>query len=153
MLEEAAGLLENRPPNASTFAAQLEVAQALAHIKPARAVPLMERSASQIEPVLAAAIDVDPFLPDSRSFEGVELILNNSFLCRTLIQPYAQTAAELSNDDLPSARILADRLSLPVARLYAELFVAAPHWRNKTFFRPLSVRMTLTFDFELWCDL
>jgi hypothetical protein len=69
-LEEAAGLLVNRPPNASTFAEQFEVAQALAHIKPARAVPLMERSARQIERVLAAAIDVDPFLPDSRSFEG-----------------------------------------------------------------------------------
>jgi hypothetical protein len=104
MLEEAAGLLVNRPPSALTFRAQLEVARASTHIKPARAVPLMERSASQIERVLAAAIDVDPFLPDSRSFEGGELIPNNGFLCSTLVRPYAQAAAELADYDLPTAR-------------------------------------------------
>jgi len=123
MLEEAAGLLANRAAGSSVFAAQLQVAQAFAHVQPARAVPLMERSAGQLERVLAAAADVDPFLP-SRSFEGGELILNDSFLCNTLIQPYAQAAAELANYDLPVARILADLLSLPEGRLYAELFVA-----------------------------
>ena len=41
-----------------------------------------------------------------------------------LIQPCARAAAELANYGLSIARILADRLSLPEARLYAELFVA-----------------------------
>jgi len=64
MLEEAAGLLADRAAGSSVFAAQLQLAQAFTHIKPARAVSLMERSAGQIERVLTAAMDVDPFLPN-----------------------------------------------------------------------------------------
>ena len=124
MLEEAAGLLVNRAAGAPAFAAQLQVAQAFAHLKPARAVPLLERSAGQLEQVLTAAEAVDAFLPYQHSFEAGELILNNSFLCNSLIRPYAEATAELANFDLPAARILADRLSLPEARLLAELLVA-----------------------------
>jgi hypothetical protein len=124
MLEEAGGLLVNRAAGASAFAAQLQVAQAFAHVKPARAVPLLERSASQLEQVLTAAVAVDSFLPFQHSFEAGELILNNSFLYNSLIRPYAEATAELAKYDLPVARILADRLSLPEARLFAELFVA-----------------------------
>lgn len=124
MLEEAGGLLVNRAAGAPAFAAQLQVAQAFAHVKPARAVPLLERSATQLEQVLSAAVAVDGFLPYPRSFEAGELMLNNSFLCNSLIRPYAEATAELANFDLPAARILADRLSLPEARLFAELFVA-----------------------------
>jgi len=124
MLEEAGGLLVNRAAGAPAFAAQLQVAQAFAHVKPARAVPLLERSVGQLEQVLSAAVAVDPFLPYQHSFDSGELILNNSFLCNSLIRPYAEATAELANYDLPGARILADRLSLPEARLFAELFVA-----------------------------
>jgi len=124
MLEEAGGLLLNRAAGAPSFAAQLQVAQAFAHVKPARAVPLLERSASQLEQVLAAAVAVDPFLPYPRSFDSGELKLNNGFLCNSLIRPYAEATAELANYDLPAARILADRLSLPEARLLAELLIA-----------------------------
>lgn len=124
MLEEAGGLLVNRAAGAPAFAAQLQVAQAFAHVKPARAVPLLERSASQLEQVLTAALAVDAFLPYQHSFEAGELILNYGFLCNSLIRPYAEATAELANYDLPAARILADRLSLPEARLFAELFVA-----------------------------
>jgi hypothetical protein len=101
----------------------LQVAEGFAHVKPARAVPLLERSASQLEQVLTAAAELDGFLPYQRSFEGGELLLTNSFLTNSLIRPYAQATAELANTDLPAARILADRLSLPEARLFAELFV------------------------------
>ena len=124
MLEEASGLLASRSPGASLFAAQLQVAQAFARLKPARAVPLLERSASQLQQVLAAAVEVDAFLPFQRSFEGGELILNTGFLFNSLIEPYVQATAELANYDLPAARILADRLPLPEARLMAELSVA-----------------------------
>jgi hypothetical protein len=124
MLEEASGLLASRTPGAALFAAQLQVAQAFARLKPARAVPLLERSASQLQLVLAAAVEVDAFLPFQRSFEGGELILNTGFLFNSLIEPYVQATAELANYDLPAARILADRLPLPEARLMAELSVA-----------------------------
>ena len=59
-----------------------------------------ERPANQIERVLAAAIDVDPFLPDSGCFEGWRA---GSFRL---------------------ARTLANRLSLPEGRRHAELSVA-----------------------------
>jgi hypothetical protein len=124
MLEEAGGLLLNRAAGLPAFAAQLQVAQAFAHVKPARAVPLLDRSASQLDQVLSAAVSVDAFLPYPRSFDSGELLLSNSFLCNSLIRPYAQATAELANYDLPAARILADRLSLPEARMLAELFVA-----------------------------
>jgi hypothetical protein len=124
MLEEASGLLASRTPGASLFAAQLQVAQAFARLKPARAVPLLERSASQLQQVLSAAVEVDAFLPFQRSFENGELILNTGFLFNSLIQPYVQATAELANYDLPAARILADRLPFPEARLMAELSVA-----------------------------
>jgi len=124
MLEEAGGLLVNRAAGASAFTAQLQVAQAFAHVKPARAVPLLERSAGQLEQVLSAVVAVDAFLPYPSSFDSGELLLNNSFLCNSLIRPYAEATAELASYDLPAARILADRLSLPEARLLAELLVA-----------------------------
>jgi hypothetical protein len=124
MLEEAGGLLANRAAGASVFAAQLQVAQAFAHVKPARAMPLLEHSAAQLEQVLSAALAVDAFLPYAHSFDSGELLLTNSFLSNSLIRPYAEATAELAVYDLPSARILADRLTLPEARLLAELFVA-----------------------------
>ena len=124
MLEEAAGLLANSAAGASVYTAQLQVAQAFAHVKPARAVPLLERSASQLEQVLAAAAEIDTFLPYQHSFESGELILNNSILCNSLVRPYADAIAQLANSDFPSARILADRLPLAEARLFTELFVA-----------------------------
>jgi malonyl CoA-acyl carrier protein transacylase len=124
MLDDAGALLANQPPSASAFAAQLQVAQAFVHLKPARALPLLERSASQLDQVLAAAVEVDAFLPYQRSFEAGELILNNGFLFNSLIQPYVQATAELASYDLSAARVLADRLPLPEARLMAELSVA-----------------------------
>jgi hypothetical protein len=124
ILEEAGGLLTNRTPGSSAYAAQLQVAQAFARLKPARAVPLLERSASQLEQVLSAAVQVDAFLYRQRSFDEGELILNNGSLFSSLVQPYAQATAELANSDFAAARILADRLPLPEARLMAELFVA-----------------------------
>jgi hypothetical protein len=124
MLEEASGLLASRAPGASLFAAQLQVAQAFARLKPARAVPLLERSAGQLQQVLTAAVEVDAFLPFQRSFEHGELILSAGFLFNSLVQPYVQATAELATYDLPAARILADRLPFPEARLMAELSVA-----------------------------
>ena len=124
ILDEAGSLLANRPQDSAAFSAQLQVAQAFVHLKSARAMPLLERSASQLEEVLAAAVQVDGFLPYQRSFEGGELILNSGFFFNSLIQPYVQATAELANYNLPAARILADRLPLPEARLMAELFVA-----------------------------
>ncbi|HLZ40760.1 MAG TPA: hypothetical protein VKQ11_07355 [Candidatus Sulfotelmatobacter sp.] len=124
MLEEAAGLLVNTGAGASAFAAQLQVAQAFAHVKPDRAVPLLERSASQLDQVLTAAAEIDAFLPYQHSFESGELILSNSVLCNSLVRPYADAIAQLANTDFPAARILADRLPLPEARLFTELFLA-----------------------------
>jgi hypothetical protein len=124
MLGEAASLVMNRAAGASAFAAQLRVAQAYLRVNPAEAVPLLERSASQLQQALSAAAQLDGFLPDRHSFEGSELILNEGFLYQSLIVPYAQATADLAAINLPAARSLADRLPLPEARLMTELFVA-----------------------------
>jgi hypothetical protein len=125
MLGEATSLLMNHSAGTSAFAAQLRVAQAYLHVKPEQAIPLLERSASQIEQALSAAAQLDGFLPDSHSFEGSELILNQGFLYKSLLEPYAQVTAELAALDMPAARTLADRLPLPEARLMTEVFIAA----------------------------
>jgi hypothetical protein len=124
MLGEAASLVMNRSAGSSAFAAQLRVAEAYLRVNPAQAVPILERSANQLEQALSAAAQLDGFLPDRHSFEGSELILNEGFLYQSLIEPYAQAAADLATLDLPAARSLADRLPLPEARLMTELFVA-----------------------------
>lgn len=125
MLSEAAALVANRTAGTSAFTAQLRVAQAYLRVKPDLAVPLLERSASQIEQALSAAAQLDGFLPDRHSFEGSELILNQGFLYSSLLEPYALATAELASLDLPAARTLANRLPLPEARLMAEIYVAA----------------------------
>jgi hypothetical protein len=124
MLDEATGLLQSRPPNSSTFSAQLEVAQSFAHVKPSGAVPLLERCAAQLEQVLSAASELDGFLPYQHSFDGGELVLENGLLWSSLVRPYADATARLAEADLPQAEILAERLSLPEARLFTELLLA-----------------------------
>jgi hypothetical protein len=124
MLGEAASLVMNRAAGAAAFTAQLRVAKAYLRVNPAQAVPILERSANQLEQALSAASQLDGFLPDRHSFEGSELILNEGFLYQSLIEPYARATADLASIDLPAARSLADRLPLPEARLMTELFVA-----------------------------
>jgi len=124
ILGEATALVMNRGAGTSAFAAQLKVALAYLQVKPAQAIPLLERSASQIEQALSAAAQLEGFLPDRHSFEGEELILDQGFLYSSLLEPYALATAELATHDLPAARSLADRLPLPEARLMTEVFVA-----------------------------
>ena len=124
ILGEATALVMNRGAGTSAFAAQLKVAQAYLSVKPAHAIPLLERSASQIEQALSAAAQLEGFLPDRHSFEGSELILDQGFLYNSLLEPYALATAELATHDLPAARSLADRLPLPEARLMTEVVVA-----------------------------
>ena len=123
-LDEASSLVMNEPAGTSAFTTQLRVAEAYLRVKPTQAVALLERSASQIEQALAAAAQLDGFLPDRHSFEGSELILGQGFLYHSLLEPYARVTAELASLDLEAARTLADRLSLPEARLMTEVFVA-----------------------------
>jgi hypothetical protein len=124
MLEEADAILANTVPGATAFSAQMQIAQAFIQLRSERALPLLEGAASRLELVLAAAAQVDGFLPFQRSFESGELLLTNNFLFGSLIQPYSEAAAALAIYNLPAARTLVDRLSLPEARLMAELLVA-----------------------------
>jgi hypothetical protein len=124
MLEEADAILANAVPGATAFSAQIQIAQAFIQLRSERALPLLEGAASRLELVLAAAAQVDGFLPFQRSFESGELLLTNNFLFGSLIQPYSEAAAALAIYNLPAARTLVDRLSLPEARLMAELIVA-----------------------------
>jgi hypothetical protein len=124
LLGEATALVMNRGAGTSAFAAQLKVALAYLHVKPGQAIPLLERSPGQIEQALSAAAQLEGFLPDRHSFEGNELMLDQGFLYRSLVEPYALATAELATHDLQAARSLADRLPLPEARLMTEVFVA-----------------------------
>jgi hypothetical protein len=149
MLGEAASLVANRSAGTSAFAAQLRVAQAYLRVKPEDAIPLLHRSASQIEQALSAAAQLDGFLPDRHSFEGSELILNQGFLYSSLLEPYAQATAELASVDLSAARALANRLPLPEARLMTEVFVAAGALNQKD---QVQAASNPTGGIRLWLD-
>jgi hypothetical protein len=131
ILGEATFLVMNHTAGTSAFAAQLIVAEAYLKVNPSQAVPLLERSARQLEQALSAAAELDGFLPDDHSFEGGELILNQGFLSQSLLQPYANATADLAALDLAAARTLADRIPLPEARLMTEVSVARGVLREK----------------------
>jgi hypothetical protein len=124
ILEEAVALLGNRLQTMSQFGAQLQVAETLIRMKPGQAVQILERCANQLEQILGTAVQLDGFLPYQRSFEQGELIVNHSFLFNSLVAPYLRATSQLANGDVATARMLADRLTLPEVRLMAELAVA-----------------------------
>jgi hypothetical protein len=102
----------------------MQLVQAFARWKPTHALQLLDRSAKQVNQVLAAAEQVDGFVPTQASFEHGELVVNNSFLMNSLIEQYAQAAASLADHDIETARNMADRIARPEARLMAEIVVA-----------------------------
>ena len=124
LLTEADSLLGGRAQNAEEFGWQMQLVQAFARWKPARAVQLLDRSAKQVNQVLAAAAQVEGFVPIQLYFEQGELVLSNSYLMNSLIAQYAQAAAALADYDLETARSMADRIARPEARLMAEITVA-----------------------------
>lgn len=124
LLTEADSLLRERPQNAEEFSGQMQLVEAFARCKPAHAVQLLDRSAKQVNQVLAAAAQVDGFVPTQASFEQGELVVSNSFLVNSLIEQYARAAASLADLDLETARNMADRIARPEARLMAEIAVA-----------------------------
>lgn len=124
LLAEADSLLGGRSQNAEEFGWQMQLVQAFARWKPARAVQLLDRSAKQVNEVLAAAAQVDGFVPTQFCFEQGELVLSNSYLMNSLVAQYAQAAASLADYDLQTARSLANRISRLEARLMVELAVA-----------------------------
>ena len=124
LLTEADSLLGGRAQNAEEFGWHMQLAQAFARWKPAYTVHLLDRSAKQVNQVLAAAAQVDGFVPTQPYFEQGELVLTNSYLMNSLIDQYAQAAASLAGYDLETARSMADRIARPEARLMAEITVA-----------------------------
>jgi hypothetical protein len=149
MLGEAASLVASHSAGTSAFAAQLRIAQAYLRVKPSQAIPLLDRLANQIEQALSAAAQLDGFLPDSHSFQGSELILNQGFLYNSLLEPYALATAELATVDLSAARALANRLPLPEARLMTEVFVAAGALNQKD---QLQVTASSATGIQAWFD-
>jgi hypothetical protein len=124
LLAEAESLLGGRSQNAEEFGWQMQLVQAYTRWKPAHAVQLLDRSAKQVNEVLAAAAQVDGFVPTQLCFEQGELVLSNSYLMNSLIGQYAQAAASLADYDLQTARTMANRISRPEARLMVEIAVA-----------------------------
>ena len=124
LLREAASLLAGRSQNAQEFGWQMQLVQAFAHRKPAHAVQLLDRLAKQVNEVLAAAAQVDGFVPTELCFEEGELVLSNSYLMNSLVTQYAQATASLADYDLETARSVAHRISRSEARLMVEITVA-----------------------------
>lgn len=124
ILEEARGLLDSRPENATQLNALLQVAQAYANVAPSSGFQMVESLAGQLNELIAASAMIDGFAPYGRSFESGEMLLHNAYVPDSLLRPFADTLALLARADFARAKAVADSLQPTEARVLAHLSVA-----------------------------
>jgi len=121
MLEEARGLLDSRPENATQLNALLQVAQAYADVTPASGFQIVEGLIPQLNELISASAMLDGFTPYARSFESGEMLLKNGYVADSLVRPFTDTLATLAQADFGRAKALADSMQPPEARVLAHI--------------------------------
>jgi hypothetical protein len=121
ILEQARGMLDSRPENASQLNALLQVAQVYADVAPASGFQIVESITGQLNELVNAASMLDGFTPYSRSFESGEMLLHNGYIADSLLRPFARTLAKLAPADFGRAKAVADSLQPSEARVMAHM--------------------------------
>jgi hypothetical protein len=124
ILEEARGLLDSRPENATQLNALLQVAQAYAHVAPASGFQMVESLAGQLNELIAASALLDGFTPYARSFDSGEMLLHNAYVPDSLLRPFADALALLARSDFARAKAVADSLQPTEARVVTHMAIA-----------------------------
>lgn len=123
LLEEARGLLDSRPENATQLNALLQVAQAYAEVAPASGFQILESLSPQLNELIGASAMIDGFTPYARSFESGELLLHNGYIGDSLVRPFADSLAVLAPTDFTRAKALADSMQPAEARVLTHIAI------------------------------
>lgn len=121
ILDEARGLLNSRPENASQLSALLQVAQVYADVAPNSGFQIVESVTGQLNELVSAAAMLDGFTPYSRSFESGEMLIHNGYIADSLLRPFATALAKLAQVDFGRAKAVADSLQPTEARVLVHI--------------------------------
>jgi len=122
LYDEARGMVARRATNYSNFESQLEVADAVADLDPARAFDTLEPAINQLNDLLSAAATLSGF--EVNLFRDGELPLQNGSQLAGIVTRFGAELAELARKDFERAQAMADRFQLTEPRILAKLAMA-----------------------------
>jgi hypothetical protein len=122
LYDEARGMVARRATNYSNFESQLEVADAVADLDPARAFDTLEPGINQLNDILSAAATLSGF--EVNLFRDGELPLQNGSQLAAIVTRFGAELAELARKDFERAQATADRFQLTEPRILAKLAMA-----------------------------
>jgi hypothetical protein len=119
LYDEARNMVSRRATSYSQFESQLEVADAVADLDPARAFDTLEPGINQLNDLLGAAAALSGF--ELNLFRDGELPLQNGSQLSGIVTRYGAELAELAKKDFERAQTTADKFQLPESRILAKL--------------------------------
>jgi hypothetical protein len=122
LYDEARGMVARRATNYSNFESQLEVADAVADLDPARAFDTLDPGINQLNDLLSAAATLSGF--EVNLFRDGELPLQNGSQLAGIVTRFGAELAELARKDFERAQAMADRFQLTEPRILAKLAMA-----------------------------
>jgi hypothetical protein len=122
LYDEARGMVARRATNYSNFESQLEVADAVADLDPARAFDTLEPGINQLNDILSAAATLSGF--EVNLFRDGELPLQNGSQLAAIVTRFGAELADLARKDFERAQATADRFQLTEPRILAKLAMA-----------------------------
>ena len=122
LYDEARGMVARRATNYSNFESQLEVADAVADLDPARAFDTLEPGINQLNELLSAAATLSGF--EVNLFRDGELPLQNGSQLAGIVTRFGAELAELARKDFERAQAMADRFQLTEPRILTKLAMA-----------------------------
>lgn len=121
LLDEARGLIGNRPESYNQLQLQMQIARGFSTLDPARSFEILEPLIAQFNEMLSAAEVLNGF--DQQFFKDGEMVWQGSNLSNTLSQMDAELGV-MAAADFDRARDLAGRFQRLEVRLMAQLSIA-----------------------------
>ncbi|HJZ69386.1 MAG TPA: hypothetical protein VKF81_14780, partial [Blastocatellia bacterium] len=119
LYDEARSMVARRATNYSQLELQLDVADAVADLDPARAFDTLEPGINQLNDLLSSAATLSGF--EVNLFRDGELPLQNTSQLAGIVTRYGAELAELAKKDFERAQSMADRFQLTEPRILAKL--------------------------------
>ncbi len=123
LLDQAHELLNSRAEDAVQLSAQLQIASAFVSLQASKSFQILEAVADQLNELSAAAAALAGF-DGQQYFKEGEMVLQQGGLFANLFQEYGNTLGSVAQKDFERAKLAAERLQRPEARVTAQLSVA-----------------------------
>lgn len=125
LLEEAQGILGERPRNLEQLEAHLQLARAYALVEPARGFEIVEAMVDRANDMIAAADVLDGFIGGPEIFRDGELVMHAGFQSLDQIfELYGRELSAMARADFDRAKSAASRFSRVEVRAMARLLIA-----------------------------